>query len=332
LRYTLIVASFILFFYFLFSSSLLYILEATLRSFGFSIENPLSILTYTFVHVGPSHLIANLILLIAVGAIAEKKLSFSDYLSIYILSGATAAITFALLNPNTVLVGASASVAGLLMAAFIVDAKKAFFYTAAALILSSFVAIPLLSMMVDLYRGSLASEEFLSSRMLENVSNKKAILEEELSRLSSEKLSYEERFRQGKISEEEYRQEIANISTKEEQIVRQSEEVKEEESRIITKLNKVINTKENVEQGKQRESSSPSSALIHVVGAMTALLYLYIFKRDSLWKAKPYHHSRLERRSGKSKKRLKARSYRRSNSWEKSSSNSRSTQRKERKS
>lgn len=86
--------------------------------FGFSSATNfwVSIWTYQFAHGGFFHFFANMIYLFIFGSWIEKRLSSVTYLSLYLVSGATAAWAFLWMGgpTHTALVGASGAISGLI--------------------------------------------------------------------------------------------------------------------------------------------------------------------------------------------------------------------------
>lgn len=98
--------------------------EHSLKSRDFL--SSLRFLTYQFSHSGLLHLFGNLALFLVLGILLEPKIGGLKLLSVFLLSGVGGALAFSLLSPPTVLpmVGASASVMGLLMFYFVSESQK----------------------------------------------------------------------------------------------------------------------------------------------------------------------------------------------------------------
>lgn len=282
-KYTLLIASMTIAFYFIFSASLLYIPRNTIYLFGFNFLNPLSILTYTFVHVGPSHLVGNMLLLLAVGVIAESRLNGRDYFTVYFVSGAAAAVVFGMLNISNVLVGASAAISGLLMAAFIIDMRKAFFYTLAALLFSSLVALPLAEGAVHYLRGEYSHAESEITESLQAVGNEKLDAEIALTKTSEQIDVLNRDYTSGEISEAEYEASVSAAAMEQAQSAEQLNKLRDAEAELINKLSDTITRKDNLAAGKEREAASNTDVLIHLAGAATALGYMAMFRKDLVW-------------------------------------------------
>lgn len=72
-----------------------------------------------FIHASPSHIINNMVSLLCVGPILETRCKNLRYLIIYFFSGVFGSFLNGLVNPNTVTVGASGAIFGVLGALFI---------------------------------------------------------------------------------------------------------------------------------------------------------------------------------------------------------------------
>ncbi len=141
--------------YFILSAGEIYIPDAILSTFSFSLDQPLNIIFYNFIHTGLFHLLVNLISLIIFALIVESVLGSKDVLAIFFFASILSAITFAAINPSTSLIGSSAGISGLLGAGMILKTKRAF---AAAIVVSIFLGIiiaPTLHSFIDLYADEL---------------------------------------------------------------------------------------------------------------------------------------------------------------------------------
>ena len=227
------------------SSSLLYIPTSALLIFGFSLENLIGLVTYSFIHIGPMHLIGNVLLLVPLGILAEKKLRFKDYFAIFFLSAAISALVYAMIKPENVLVGASAAVAGLMAAAFMVDIKKA----VAAMILFSLL-FAVITPQVDSFTDNEASI----------LKNKSAELEQNLTVID---------------------QQIADATQQNDTVAVQALEYAKNET--LQSFNSTVTQQTNIEIGKEREEETETNQIVHLVGAMTGMAYLLLFRRDIIW-------------------------------------------------
>ena len=98
-------------------------------SAGKMLSKPWSVVTYSFCHVAPLHLLLNMIVLVAIGYIADRMritiMSASRLLIIYLTAGAVAGIVFDIAGSNgSNLIGASAAVMGVTAAFGMVMGKR----------------------------------------------------------------------------------------------------------------------------------------------------------------------------------------------------------------
>ena len=74
--------------------------------------NFLGAFTYAFMHVGIKHLLINMLILFAIGWVAERKIESKHLLGIFLSSSVIAGIGYALISKSWV-IGSSAGIAGL---------------------------------------------------------------------------------------------------------------------------------------------------------------------------------------------------------------------------
>ncbi|MFH1587491.1 MAG: rhomboid family intramembrane serine protease [Candidatus Diapherotrites archaeon] len=152
---TILLTILLLLSYFLLSSGEIYIPDATLSSFSFSLSQPLNIIFYNFIHTGLFHLIVNLSSLIIFALIVESVLGSRDVLAIFFFASILAAITFVAINPDTALIGSSAGISGLLGAGMILKTKRAFAAAVVISILFGIVIAPALHSFITAYADDL---------------------------------------------------------------------------------------------------------------------------------------------------------------------------------
>lgn len=259
----------------------LYIPNYHLIAYGFMLERPLTVLSYSFIHLSPQHILANVALLFAVGIIAEKKLDTKDYVLIFFISAITSGIIFHILTPyETVLVGASSAISGILAASIFIDLKKALI---AILIFGAFLHV--------------------ASPMVEQHTRRElGILEEEAAKIEGEAEEIEKRFDEKEQKIQNYTEqeksleylcyeelnetaceELEEIEEKIEQEKEEKEKIERNMSDVIQRLLERTQEKEIMEEGVRREEESRTSTIVHLVGAITGLIYLGIFRRDIIW-------------------------------------------------
>jgi len=228
---------------------MLFIPNKTLITFAFNFQNPIGLLSYAFFHISPSHLFGNLILLLAVGFIAEKKLSSREFAFVFMTAAVASALVYGLLFPENYLVGASAAISAFLAIAFIIDFKKTIFLVVIASMLTILIS-PLLLSYTEIKVNELNQRSELLEKQL-NETNK--AIEKALQENDSEQVQTLSLIKQTKINE----------------------------------FNNTLIAKNILTEGVEREESSQTSPLVHLTGAFVGLAYLWLFKRDVLWEM-PY--------------------------------------------
>ncbi|MBI4210867.1 MAG: rhomboid family intramembrane serine protease [Candidatus Diapherotrites archaeon] len=116
------------------SGGFLFQKSENVSALGFSLDKPLNVLPYNFVHVDYTHLIMNLAVIAAAGLVLEGILGRRHVLALFFLGSAVSAFLFALYSPEYAVVGSSAGAIAMLGAAFSLDTRKAAAFTAAALV------------------------------------------------------------------------------------------------------------------------------------------------------------------------------------------------------
>lgn len=267
--------------YFILAYGRIFIPNPQILAYGFSFNNPTAILTYPFLHLSPQHILANIALLIAVGIIAEKKLRNRDYLAIFFSSAITAAITFQVITPHpTVLVGASAAVSGIMAAAIFVDIKKALI---SILVFALFlnIASPLI---MDYTETRYAQ---LQNRTLQIEEEFKDI-EEEIEQTKEQKESYMDiishlHHQCVELGNQSACEELEKANETLEEKEKEEEQLKERKNESFEEFNQTVHEEQKIEEGIKREERAKTSGIVHLVGALTGLLYLAIFRRDIIW-------------------------------------------------
>jgi len=261
--------------------SYLYIPGQLLTIYGSSPGQILTIFTYSFMHLSPQHLIANIGLLLPMGIIAEKKLKTYDYLSIFFASAITSGLVFHLLTPDPILlVGGSSAVAGIMAAAIFIDIKKALI---AVLIFGAFihVATPMVEQHVRQELGVLEQEVTRTEEEYNETEQRINQTEREIQNHTEEKETLEYECHVQNITEacEELEEKEKEMKEKQEE----KEMLEEQRNKTIERLLEIIREKEVVEHGVEREDEATTSTIVHLVGAMTGIAYLALFRRDILW-------------------------------------------------
>lgn len=289
--FTIIIVSLIALIYLFLSHNFLFIPGKKLVTYGFEFSNPLGAITYSFLHLSPQHVIANIALLLAVGIIAEKKLDFRDYFTIFFSSAIIAGIVFHFLTPKpTVIVGGSSAVSGILAASVFVDFKKA---VPAVLIFGLFISI--VSPAVSTYtKGQLGLLENETTELEKEYNETKGKIEEfqyQIENFTSKISTLKEKCTvyQNETACDKWNELNKTLKEKSEQ----KKELQEKGNETVENLNQTLQSKIKLEHGIKREEEAKTSALVHLVGAFTGIAYLYIFRRDIIWSL-PSQVSQLE--------------------------------------
>lgn len=292
---TLLLVSLIALSYLLLSPNYLFIPNSAIMKFGFLpqglISSFLGVFTYSFIHISPQHILANVSLLLAVGIIAEQKLRPRDYLSIFFASAITAGVVFHLLSPKpTILIGASSAVSGILAASVFVDFKKAIpAIVIFALFLS--VASPMVSSYTASKLGLLENEtQKLEKEFNETLKEEEKVEEElnqTLSRLQVLKIECHEEDNETACDE------LNKTVEEKENKTQEKKQIEEERNKTQEDLNGTMQKKNVVKEGVKREEETTTSSVVHLVGALTGLIYLGLFRRDIIWNL-PSQASQLE--------------------------------------
>ncbi|MFA4946038.1 MAG: rhomboid family intramembrane serine protease [Candidatus Micrarchaeia archaeon] len=144
--------------YFLASSGAFYLSDDAVYGSAFSVYNAGGWLTHIFAHVGAFHLAGNLLPLVMFGVLLESVLLPLDVIALFLSCGLFASAVFALLNPGSYLVGASAAIAGVMTAALAVRPRSAIVLVLVTPLLISAAAFPLVDSLVRGEQASFASE------------------------------------------------------------------------------------------------------------------------------------------------------------------------------
>ncbi len=157
-----------------------------------SVDSPQNILLYIFQHAGYAHLIGNLAVILAAGAILESTLGKKDILILFFGASIFAGALFAALNPGNSIIGASAGAIALLTAAFILHPKKAILGFAVMLGLG-YIAIFGINYWVGLQKEQISSqaEELTAVREIAIWNNDAALAQKTGEKLSEKKAALE---------------------------------------------------------------------------------------------------------------------------------------------
>jgi membrane associated rhomboid family serine protease len=91
------------------------------------------LITATFLHYGPLHLALNMLVLWFIGPALEEYLGRGRYLLLYVVSGLAGSAGALLLDPDTLAVGASGAIWGLMGAAVVLELRRIYVFGGQAL-------------------------------------------------------------------------------------------------------------------------------------------------------------------------------------------------------
>ncbi|MEK6955000.1 MAG: rhomboid family intramembrane serine protease [Candidatus Micrarchaeota archaeon] len=154
-----VLAGIILALYYFLSLGTPYITDSSLRGLALNGQNPLSIISHLFIHVGIFHLIGNLIPLLLFGLALEAAVLSIDVVLIFLMAGTGASLLFSIVNPGVPLIGASAGISGILTSVMLLRPKAALALLIATPLLISFVIFPGIDYAGKWYDSNLASQK-----------------------------------------------------------------------------------------------------------------------------------------------------------------------------
>ena len=96
----------------------------SIEKYQLSVDSLHNMIFYVFQHSGYSHLVGNIVVILAAGVTVERTLRKSDIMALFFGASVFAGLLFAFLNPKYSIIGASAGGISLLTAAFTLDPKK----------------------------------------------------------------------------------------------------------------------------------------------------------------------------------------------------------------
>lgn len=97
--------------------------------------------TAMFIHADITHIVGNMLFLFIFGLRAEKMFDLKEYFGIYFLSGLTGGLLTLLMGPNTVSIGASGAIFGIIGASIIYPSRAIGHSIITALLFSFFLLI-----------------------------------------------------------------------------------------------------------------------------------------------------------------------------------------------
>lgn len=299
---TLAIALFTVTAYFLLSEGELYIPVESLSWLGFSLNNFLGALSYSFVHISVIHLFGNMIAFTLAGIIVERYIGSKELVLLYVLCGAFSAIIYAVFFPNVVLIGASGAVAGVIFAGFLFDLRKMVIFSLAAVLITSGLVEPLQGSIYEKRTEELEQKASLFESVMDSLMENFTQLEEKEGELYKEIVNIDELinntedkinetrelFEKGNISETEYNKTVENLTgvhqaleTNKSEREREVENVSETKGVLDSQVNvtnkslgETVEKKSILVGGKEREEVTGVSHLLHLVSSLICFGYL----------------------------------------------------------
>lgn len=233
--------------------------------------NLVGLLTYSFTHIGFRHLIANMFVFLFLGTVLEQEVDGKHVLGIFLASGVLGGFLYTFVYPNVWVVGASASVAGILASSIISDFKKTVPIFIASLLLLSGVVLPLTNQgLTALYsRKKEAKSDYLQQA---------EVLNQTRTELTKEISALQKKIEAGNATEKEKK--------RYEELLNKTKNV----SKTITEKKEKVKKKEeetkDISEGMEKEAMTPVSELLHFFGGGLALLYIALAERRLFYKFK----------------------------------------------
>ncbi len=286
-----------------------FVLSASfLESLSLQVAKPLSIFTYMFIHLWPSHLAVDCLLLLFFGWIVEREVGFSKTLATYLVAGAVSGALHLLVSPATKLVGSSGAVFGMVGASIVIAPVSAF----AAFVLLAYGASPLIISEVEGYGEDvslrLEDESKELSEDYSNLSLGQSLLSNELESkrdvISSIEGDVEEKEgelqlleqRREEVGEETYQLQHEQLSEEKQQL--EDDKADEEAAVVVAEevLEGLLEEKENVSKElkdrtkkisdysifKALRDVTTESEAVHLAGLFTGYLFLVIIEPSAL--------------------------------------------------
>ncbi|MFH1107388.1 MAG: rhomboid family intramembrane serine protease [Candidatus Micrarchaeota archaeon] len=189
--------------YLLLSGETPYIPSDQLYTLSTSLGNPLTLLSYVFVHVGIYHLAGKLRPLALCALVLESVLPSRHVVLLFLFSGAAAGIAFALTNPFITLIGASAGISGMMGAAMILRPKQSLVLLLALPLVVPLAVMPGIAAASSYYDSILSNErQSLQTSLVQAVNesrfNNSAALQQKISALNQSLAKTEKKIAQTK--------------------------------------------------------------------------------------------------------------------------------------
>jgi membrane associated rhomboid family serine protease len=287
-----------------------------LSNLGLHFNAPWSIFTHMFIHLWPSHLFVDCLLLLIFGAIVERKVGAWKTLTIFIVSGLLGGLVNLLFFPTKILIGSSGAVFGLIGAAIVLHP----FFSFGLFVVSLNLLAPAVTKTVDSVesvvvekisseRQSLAYFEEalqdkigkLSTQRAElnlTVSAGKTELEAQESALSDLQASYQA----GKITQAEFEkisaQIISRISSIRENLTRNAQvmtlvnrdllQAHQDRLQVATERVGVEEKTAQFDYSQKTRDSTPQANWPHSIGLIIGAIALFILRPETFleWEKK----------------------------------------------
>lgn len=279
-----------------------------LSRFGLHLNAPWSVLTYMFMHLWPSHLLVDCLLLLIFGTIVEKRIGGVKMLSIFMVSGILGGLVNLFFFPAKTLIGSSGGVFGLIGAAVVLSPKLSL----ALFVLSLNLFAPIVVKIVDSVETSFveriseqkAALKTVDSILLEkltSISDVRAALnrtisekKSRISELESLLLSIEKKRSSGELSESEYsyqsRQILSEISEINGNITEEARnltilsrdliEVGEERRVIVMERHEVERKEYQLSVTDRTKAGTPEAPYPHAVGIFFGGLMVFLLEKS----------------------------------------------------
>ncbi|MDD5148511.1 MAG: rhomboid family intramembrane serine protease [Candidatus ainarchaeum sp.] len=200
IKATLIIFFLIVGIFFLFSNNF-YIPQETIQSGSFSLFQPLNIIVYEFIHIGPNHLASNALTLLAFGIAFELALSSLDTFVLFFSSAILTALVFVFTNPGSSVVGASAGILSLITGSFFASPKKFFMALGASIIFALLIFAALNTALFSTQQSLETKEQTLNTSLQQAIAEKNLEKQRQIQEQIVETASQKYSFEQGKSTE-----------------------------------------------------------------------------------------------------------------------------------
>jgi len=280
-----------------------------ISTFGLNRKFPIpSLLTYNMLHLWPSHLIVDMILLLAFGTIVERRIGWRTTLLVYFAAAITGGLVH-VSTSNAVLVGSSIGVFGLVGAAIIINPLFSIVGLLVMPTLTSWTA-DRIDAIEETQRTRLEQVHANITKSLSNVTseientsetnaallNASKTLSAELEKYNTRLSEANESLANGVISSEEYQNistaiienktktetKLIEVHTEIAQAKTKINQLSEKNQSIHAELATVSQSVEKFEATKKLREEAPSAILMHIVGMFTGYGCILLFAPETL--------------------------------------------------